>query len=158
MVIINQPQKLLLPRRGCYQFWIRPVAAVFVLFAFAFGFCLAAETTPVYDTVVNIPGWHAQAIKAALQEFQKNQGGKNNRGEPVYGDLTHYTIRISPSPKDELPSEYEHEDCVRVDFLPELSAKDYDENVLGGRTSFGIEVAYDVCRRTMKIVKTSFSR
>ena len=29
---------------------------------------------------------------------------------------------------------------------------------VGGRTSYGLEVSYDISRRTMKIVKTSFAR
>jgi hypothetical protein len=119
---------------------------------------IKAENPPPEYPSVRIPGWHAEAIKIALREFQKNQGGKTDRGEPVYGDLRHYTVQISRSPPDELPSEYEYEECVRIDFIPELSPKDYQENILGGRTSFGINVAYDVCRRTLKIVKTSFSR
>jgi hypothetical protein len=107
---------------------------------------------------VEIPGWHAQALTVAMREFQKNQGGKTERGEPVYGDLRHYTVDIRQSPPDMLPIEYEREQCVRITFAPALSAKDRREVITGGRTSYGIEVSYDVARRTMKIVKTSFAR
>jgi hypothetical protein len=105
-----------------------------------------------------MPAWHAQAIAVALREFQQNKGGRTTRGEPVYGDLRHYTIHISQSPADQLPLRYAHEECVRIEFDPEFSARDRQQAITGGRTSFGIEVAYDVSRRTMKIVKTSFSR
>lgn len=110
-----------------------------------------------YPTL-KMPAWHAQAIAVALREFQKSQGGKTDRGEPVYGDLRHYSIHIAQSPPDQLPLSYAREECVRVDFVPEFSARDRQQAITGGRTSFGIEVAYDVSRRTMKIVKTSFSR
>jgi hypothetical protein len=52
---------------------------------------------------VKVPGWNAQAVAVAMREFQKNQGGKNARGEPVYGDLRHYTVNIRQSPPDQLP-------------------------------------------------------
>jgi hypothetical protein len=110
-----------------------------------------------YSTA-EIRGWHAQAVVVALREFQKNQGGKTERGEPVYGDLAHYTLKIAKSPPDQLPLECARQECVRVSFVPDMSAKDYRDVVLGGRTSYGIEVSYDVARRSMKIVKTSFAR
>ncbi len=110
-----------------------------------------------YSTL-KMPGWHAQAIAVALREFQKKQGGKTDRGEPVYGDLRHYAVHVSQSPPDQLPLDYAREECVRVDFVPELSARDRREAITGARTTFGIEVSYDISRRTLKIVKTSFSR
>lgn len=119
---------------------------------------LSAEKPSREYPTVEIPGWHAEAIAVALREFKKNQGGKTDDGEPVYGDLAHYTIAISQSPPDLLPIEYELDECVRVDFHPEYGAIDRERKTLGGRTSFGIQVAYDVHRGTMKIVKTSFSR
>src|SRR4051812_6040611 len=71
---------------------------------------------------LKMPAWHAQAIAVALREFQQNQGGRTTRGEPVYGDLRHYTIHISQSPADQLPLRYAHEECVRIEFDPEFSA------------------------------------
>src|SRR5437899_4213246 len=41
-----------------------------------------------------VRGWHAQAIAVALREFQRHQGGKNEYGEPGYGDLRHYEVWI----------------------------------------------------------------
>ena len=105
-----------------------------------------------------IRGWQAQAIAVALREFQKHQGGKTDRGEPVYGDLRHYALEVSQSPPDEVPVECAREGCVRIYFVPDFSAKDWREHIVGGRTSFGIEVSYDISKRTLKIVKTSFAR
>jgi hypothetical protein len=103
-----------------------------------------------------IRGWHAQAIAVALREFQKHQSGKNEYGEPGYGDLRHYEVWISQSPPDLLPLKYAREECVRVTFVPDSAANDRYE--VGGRTSYGIEVSYDISKRTLKIVKTSFAR
>jgi hypothetical protein len=61
-------------------------------------------------------GWQAQAIPVALREFQKHQGGKNERGEPGYGDLRHYAVYVSQSPPNEVPV---REECVRVEFVPD---------------------------------------
>src|SRR4051794_3121432 len=74
--------------------------------------------------VLKMPAWHAQAITVALREFQKNQRGKTARGEPVYGDLRRYAVHISQSPPDQLPLRYAREECVRIEFDPELSARD----------------------------------
>jgi len=103
-----------------------------------------------------IRGWHAQAIAVALREFQKHQGGKNEYGEPGYGDLRHYEVWVSQSPPDLLPLKYAREECVTVRFVPDSAPNDRYE--VGGRTSYGIEVGYDISKRTLKIVKTSFAR
>jgi hypothetical protein len=103
-----------------------------------------------------IRGWHAEALAVALREFQKHQGGKNEYGEPGYGDLRHYEVWISQSPPDQLPRKYAREECVRVTFVPDSAPNDRYE--VGGRTSYGIEVSYDISKRTLKIVKTSFAR
>jgi hypothetical protein len=103
-----------------------------------------------------VRGWHAQAIAVALREFQRHQGGKNEYGEPGYGDLRHYEVWISQSPPDLLPLKYARQECVRVSFLPDSAPNDRYE--VGGRTSSGIEVSYDISKRTLKIVKTSFAR
>src|SRR4029077_4283625 len=101
-----------------------------------------------------IRGWHAQAIAVALREFQKHQGGKNEYGEPGYGDLRHYAVYVSQSPPNEVHCE--RDECVRVEFVPDSAPNDRYE--VGGRTSYGIEVSYDISRRTLQIVKTSFAR
>jgi len=103
-----------------------------------------------------IRGWHAQAVAVALREFRKHQGGKNEYGEPGYGDLRHYQVWISQSPPDQLPLKYAQEECVRVSFVPDSAPNDRYE--VGGRTSYGIEVSYDISKRALKIVKTSFAR
>jgi len=101
-----------------------------------------------------IRGWQAQAIAIALREFQKHQGGKNEYGEPGYGELRHYAVYVSQSPKNEVHCE--RDECVRVEFVPDSAPRDRYE--VGGRTSYGIEVSYDISKRTLKIVKTSFAR
>ena len=78
-----------------------------------------------------IRGWHAQAIAVALREFQRHQGGKNEYGEPGYGDLRHYKVWISQSPPDQLPLKYAREECVRVNFVPDSAPNDRYE--VGGR-------------------------
>jgi hypothetical protein len=101
-----------------------------------------------------IRGWQARAIAVALREFQRHQGGKNEYGEPGYGDLRHYAIYVSQSPANEVHCE--RDECVRVEFVPDSAPHDRYE--VGGRTSYGIEVSYDISKRTLKIVKTSFAR
>ncbi|HEX5490142.1 MAG TPA: hypothetical protein VFX07_02680 [Candidatus Udaeobacter sp.] len=119
---------------------------------------LTFRRRPSWPRSVEIAGWHAEAVAVALQEFRKHQGGKTDKGEPVYGDLRHYSVQLSRSPKAELPLRYAHEECVRVDFVPEYSERDRREATLGGRTHYGIEVSYDILKRNLKIIKTSFSR
>jgi hypothetical protein len=45
---------------------------------------------------VEIKARWAPAIAVALHEFQAHQGTKTDQGEPVYGDLRHYTIEMIP--------------------------------------------------------------
>jgi hypothetical protein len=117
--------------------------------------CADAQKPSWEYGAAKIRGWQAQAVAVAvaLREFQKHQGGKNDRGEPVYGDLRHYAVYVSQSPPNEVPA---REECVRVAFAPDSAPRDRYE--VGGRTSFGIEVSYDISKRTLKIVKTSFAR
>ena len=113
---------------------------------------------PSWPRSIEMAGWHAEAIEVALKEFRKHQGGVTSDGKPVYGDLTHYSVHVSRSDKRYIPLQYAHEECVSVTFAPELSARDRREATLGGRTDYGIEVSYDIARRGLKIIKTSFAR
>ena len=83
----------------------------------------------------------------------RHQGGKSERGESGYGNLRHYAVYVSQSPPNEVPV---REECVRVEFVPDSAPNDRYE--VGGRTSYGIEVSYDISKGTLKIVKTSFAR
>jgi hypothetical protein len=48
---------------------------------------------------------------------------------------------------------------MRARYLrAELSARDKREATIGGRTDYGIEVSYDILKRNLKIIKTSFAR
>ena len=68
----------------------------------------------------------------ALREFQKHQGGKNERDEPVYGDLRHYEVWIVQSPPDLLPINCANEECVHVSFVPDSAPNDrYEVGVRG---------------------------
>jgi hypothetical protein len=105
--------------------------------------------------------FHDSAFVGLFPTTQTQSGlddSRNASSHPRYGDLRHYSVEISQSPPDGLPLEYAREECVRVYFVPDFSAKDYREHIVGGRTSFGIEVNYDISKRTLKIVKTSFAR
>jgi hypothetical protein len=96
---------------------------------------------------VEIKARWAPAIVVALREFQAHQGTKTDKGEPVYGDLRHYTIEMIP-----------HGEILSVTFAPEFSRRDVRNHTLGGRTDYGIAVNYDVSLKTLKIVKTSWFR
>jgi hypothetical protein len=133
------------------------VPRLLILLVVICSFTKAQAQKPSWEyPTAKIRGWHAQAIAVALREFQKHQGGKNEYGEPGYGDLRHYAVWILQSPPDQVPRECAHEGCVRVEFVPDSAPKDRYE--VGGRTSYGIEVSYDISKRTLKIVKTSFAR
>ena len=69
-------------------------------------FSVDMPQAPRWPRSIEIAGWHAEAVAVALQQFRKHQGGKTDKGEPVYGDLRHYSVRLSRSPKDELPLRY----------------------------------------------------
>ena len=113
---------------------------------------------PAWPRSIELAGWHAEAVAVALAEFRKHQGTKTSEGLPVYGDLRHYSVELSRCRKDEIPLQYLNEQCVRVTFAPELSDRDKREAAVGGRTDYGIEVSYDILKRNLKIIKTSFAR
>lgn len=94
-----------------------------------------------------IPGWHAQAVALAIQEFQKNQGGRSAKGEPVYGNLRDYSVQL-----------ISRESEVEIAFVPKLGPKDKKNVTLGGRTQLGIEVSYHISSKSLKIVRTTFAR
>lgn len=120
-----------------------------VLVLFLFGSQLtrgnAQSDKPSWD--VELPARYARPIAVALKEFQKHQGTTTDKGEPIYGDLLHYTIQITAKGNE-----------TEVRFVPEYGPKDEKESTLGGRTQFGIEVAYRVSADQGKIVKTVFPR
>jgi hypothetical protein len=128
--------------------------------------CLCAATllasdipeVPAWPRSIEMAGWHAEAVAVAVAEFRKHQGTKTREGLPVYGDLRHYSVELSRTPKEQIPLRYASEPCMRVTFGPELSARDKREHTVGGRTDYGIEVSYDILKRSLKIIKTSFAR
>jgi hypothetical protein len=134
-----------------------PICLV-TLCVFTRAFASDIPKAPAWPQSIEIAGWHAEAIAVALREFRKHQGGSTPEGMPVYGDLRHYSVHISRSNKDYIPLKYGHEDCVCISFAPELSARDRRAATVGGRTDYGIEVSYDIAKRGLKIIKTSFAR
>jgi len=96
---------------------------------------------------VEIKARWAPAIAVALREFQAHQGTKTDKGEPVYGDLRHYTIEMIP-----------RGEILSVTFAPDMGPKDWRDRTLGGWTQYGIAVNYDVSLKTLKVVKTSWFR
>jgi hypothetical protein len=111
--------------------------------------CLPARSEkPSWEyPTLEIAGWHAQAVALAVQEFQKNQGGRSAKGEPVYGNLRDYSVQV-----------ISREGEVEIAFVPKLGPKDKKDVTLGGRTQFGIEVSYHISSKDLKIVRTTFAR
>jgi hypothetical protein len=106
-----------------------------------------------------IAGWHAQAVAVALKRFQADYGETQAQGIRDFNSLRYYTVTIAQSPSEELPLEYARQECVRINFVPKLAVrKGRSPKSPSDIMSYGVDVAYDVCRRPMKIVKTSFQR
>jgi hypothetical protein len=106
----------------------------------------ATQESP-WKGMITIPGRYAQAVAVALREFEKHQGTKTAKGEPVYGDLRHYDVELR-----------RRGDILEVGFAPDLGPIDKKEGTVGGRTQYGIATAYEVSLKTLKIVRQTFSR
>ena len=116
--------------------------------AFLFGVQATAEgQESPWKGMVTISGREAQAVAIAVREFEKHQGTKTEKGEPVYGDLQHYDIEIRRKG-----------DVLEVGFSPELGPIDRKEGTVGGRTQYGIATAYEVSLKTLQIERQTFSR
>ena len=104
-------------------------------------------------------GWLARrsccGCRCGISQASRN---KDARGSARVRDLGHYSVELCRTPKEQIPLRYLTEQCVRVTFAPELSARDKREATVGGRTDYGIEVSYDILRSNLKIIKTSFGR
>ncbi len=96
---------------------------------------------------IAISGREAQAIAIAVREFEKHQGTKTAKGEPVYGDLRHYKVELHPMG-----------DTLEVGFVPRSGPKDIEEGAVGGRGQYGIETHYEVSLKTLKILRQTFAR
>jgi hypothetical protein len=118
----------------------------------------AQKLSREYPTAT-IAGWHAQAVAVALKRFQADYGETQAQGIRDFNSLRYYTVTIAQSPPEELPLEYARQECVRINFVPKLEVpKGRRLTSPSDIKSYGVNVAYDVCRRPMKIVKTSFER
>jgi hypothetical protein len=96
---------------------------------------------------ITISGLEAQAVAVAVREFQKHQGTKTEKGEPVYGDLHHYNVELRRSG-----------DTLEVGFAPQSGPIDMKEATVGGRTQYGIATYYEVSHKTLKIQRQTFAR
>src|SRR5688572_1818512 len=106
-----------------------------------------------------IAGWHAQAVAVALKKFQTDYGETRAQGIRDFNSLRYYTVTVAQSPPEQLPLEYARQECVRINFVPKLrKRKGRSPKLPSDIIPYGVDVAYDVCRRPMKIVKTTFQR
>lgn len=105
-----------------------------------------AEESP-WKGMITISGREAQAVVVAIREFEKHQGTKTEKGEPVYGDLRHYDIEL-----------LRKGDVLKVGFSPELGPIDRKEGVVGSGTQYGIATTYHISLITLKIERQTFSR
>ena len=73
-------------------------------------------------------GREAQAIAIAVREFEKHQGTKTAKGEPVYEDLRHYKVELHPMG-----------DTLEVGFVPRSGPKDIGGRACGGGRAYEID-------------------
>ena len=120
---------------------------------------LAAQKPSWEYPAATIAGWHAQAVAVALKRFQADYGETQAQGIRDFNSLRYYTVTIAQSPPEQLPLEYARQECVRINFVPKLQErKGRRPKSPSDIKPYGVDVAYDVCRRPLKIVKTSFQR
>jgi hypothetical protein len=109
---------------------------------------MSAETEESrWKGMITISGREAQAVAVALGEFEKHQGTKTEKGEPVYGDLRHYKVELRPMGE-----------VLEVGFVPKSGPKDIEEGAVGGRGQYGIETHYEVSLKTLKVLRQTFAR
>ena len=137
---------------------IRTPALVVVLLLSVVAPSKAQKRSWEYPTATTA-GWHAQAVAVALKRFQADYPETRAQGRRDFNSLRYYTVTIAQSPPESLQLEYERQECVRVNFVPKLEArKGRTPKSADGFIVYGVDVAYDVCRPAMKIVKTNFQR
>jgi hypothetical protein len=120
--------------------------SLFVALSFVVHGTIRAEESP-WKGMITISGREAQAVAVAVREFEKHQGTKTEKGEPVYGDLRHYDVELRRMG-----------DVLEVGFSPKSGPEDIKERRLGGRGQYGIETHYEVSLKTLKILRQTFAR
>jgi hypothetical protein len=125
---------------------MKQLFAVLVLLVLLISFVARAQKPSWEYPTVKMPAWHAQALALALQEFRKNQGGQTDKGEPVYGDLRHYSVSV-----------ISREEEVEIAFIPDPGPKDMKNATVGGRGQYGIEVYYHISKG-LRLLRTTFGR
>ena len=128
---------------------VRPMRALIVCggVALMFAGCASATEPPSWVGAKTISGREAEALAIAVAEFHRHQGTRTDRGEPVYGDLRHYTVEFRS-----------RHGILSATFAPELGPRDRKEGTVGGGTQYGIEVTYDVSLQSLKVVRTHWAR
>jgi hypothetical protein len=138
---------------------IRTPTLLIVALLFVVAPLLEAQKPSWEYPTATIAGWHAQAIAIALKAFQTDYPETRAQGIRDFNSLRYYTVTVAQSPPEQLPLEYARQECVRINFVPKLKAgKGRSPNAASDFMIYGVDVRYDVCRRPMKIVKTSFTR
>lgn len=132
---------------SCWTLHMKSAAAV-IIFALSTLLCSksSAEESPWKGTIT-IRGREAQAVAVAVREFEKHQGTKTDKGEPVYGDLRHYEVMFQRRGQ-----------VLKVGFAPDYGPIDRKRLTVGGRTQYGIETYYHVSLKSLKIVRQTFAR
>src|SRR5437870_10243485 len=100
--------------------------SLFVVFSLGIQATARAQESP-WKGMITISGREARALAIALREFEKHQGTRTEKGEPVYGDLRHYDMELR-----------RRGDVLEVGFSPESGPVDRKEGTVGGRTQYGI--------------------
>src|SRR3954452_4732291 len=134
---------------------IRAPALVIVALLSAAAPSPAQKPSWEYPTAT-IAGWHAQAVAVALKKFQADSPETRAQGIRDFNSLRYYSVTVAQSPPESLPLEYARQECVRINFVPKLRREPRGPGPKSNSDFmyYGVDVAYDVCRRPMKIVKT----
>jgi hypothetical protein len=95
---------------------------------------------------VQLSGREAEAVQEATRIFKIKQGSKID-GNPVYGDLAHYTVNLTRKGEQ-----------FEVDFLPGQPPLKSNEAGTGGGTTYGCEVVYVFSLNPLKLVEEHYTR
>ena len=118
----------------------------FLVIAIVIGATILSDAADLRE----ISGEEAEALALALKVFKSKQGSKDEHGNPVYGELKHYTVDLTRDG-----------DKLEIDFGPEFGPKDKGPDGMpkvGGATQYGWEIVYVVSLKEMKLLEEHYSR
>lgn len=95
---------------------------------------------------LQLSGREAEAVQEATRIFKSKQGSTVD-GNPVYGDLAHYTVNLTRKDKQ-----------LEIDFLPEQPPLKPNEAGTGGGTKYGWEVVYVFSLNPFKLIEEHYTR